>query len=65
MNGSFIKSAVLSIIFCLIFSQYLFAQSIEIVHANYKYTLGDSDTKSDAKKIAFNPNPQNYWVNIV
>ena len=25
----------------------------ETIHISYKYTLGDSDTKSDAKKIAF------------
>lgn len=35
------------------FSNILFAQSNETIYASYKYTLGDSDTKSDAKKIAF------------
>jgi len=53
MNGKFIHASVLSIIFCLFFSQSLFAQSKETIYASYKYTLGDSDTKSDAKKIAF------------
>lgn len=53
MNGNFIKAAVLSIVFCLFFSQSLFAQSKQTISASYKYTLGDSDTKSDAKKIAF------------
>jgi hypothetical protein len=53
MNDIFIKTAVFSIIFCLFFSQSLFAQSKETIRASYKYTLGDSDTKSDAKKIAF------------
>jgi len=53
MNQNFIHTIILSIIFALLLSQSIFAQSKEIIHANYKYTLGDSDTKSDAKKIAF------------
>lgn len=53
MNGNFIKTSVLVVMFCLVFSQYLYAQSKETIRASYKYTLGDSDTKSDAKKIAF------------
>jgi hypothetical protein len=53
MNGKFIHASVLGIIFCLFFSQSLFAESKETIYASYKYTLGDSDTKSDAKKIAF------------
>lgn len=53
MNGNFIKISVLIFVFCLLFSQFLYAQSKETIYASYKYTLGDSDTKSDAKKIAF------------
>lgn len=53
MNRNLIKASVLVIVLCLFFSQYLFAQSKETIHASYKYALGDSDTKSDAKKIAF------------
>lgn len=53
MNSNFIKAAVLCIISCLFFSQSLFAQPKQTISASYKYTLGDSDTKSDAKKIAF------------
>jgi DNA-binding transcriptional MerR regulator len=53
MNGNFIKKLSLIIIFCLLLSQPLLAQSKETIFASYKYTLGDSDTKSDAKKIAF------------
>ena len=53
MKDKLIHASVLSIIFCLFFSQTLFAQSKETIYASYKYTLGDSDTKSDAKKIAF------------
>ncbi len=53
MNSKFINASLLSIIFCLFFSQALFAESKETIYASYKYTLGDSDTKSDAKKIAF------------
>jgi hypothetical protein len=44
---------VILLICWLPFSEYLFAQSKEIIYARYKYTLGDSDTKNDAKKIAF------------
>jgi hypothetical protein len=53
MNGNFIKASVLVLIFCFFFSQSLFAQSKQTIFASYKYTLGDNDTKSDAKKIAF------------
>lgn len=53
MNRNFINISVMVIVFCLLFSQALFAQSKETIYASYKYTLGDSDTKSDAKKIAF------------
>jgi hypothetical protein len=53
MNRIFFKSSFIVIIFCLVFAQSLPAQSKETISASYKYTLGDSDTKSDAKKIAF------------
>jgi len=53
VNRNCINALVLVIISCLLFSGSLFAQSKQTVHASYKYTLGDSDTKSDAKKIAF------------
>lgn len=54
MSGNLTKMlSSLVFIFCLLLSQSLFAQSKETIFASYKYTLGDSDTKSDAKKIAF------------
>jgi multidrug efflux pump subunit AcrB len=53
MNQNFIHATILSFIFAFLFSQSLFAQSKETIYASYKYTLGDSDTKSDSKKIAF------------
>jgi hypothetical protein len=43
----------MAIVLCLFFCQSLIAQAKETIQASYKYTLGDSDTKSDAKKIAF------------
>ncbi len=53
MTRNYINASFLVIIFCLLFSEAIFAQSKETINASYKYTLGDSDTKSDAKKIAF------------
>lgn len=53
MYRIYINTSVMVIVLCFFFSQMLFAQSKETIHASYKYTLGDSDTKSDAKKIAF------------
>lgn len=45
--------AVLAIIGGYFLTPPVFAASKEVIYANYKYVLGDSDTKSDAKKIAF------------
>lgn len=53
MNGKFINAAIFAIIFGFLFTQTVFAASKETIYTTYKYVLGDNDTKSDAKKIAF------------
>ncbi|MDD2367640.1 MAG: hypothetical protein PHN84_15940 [Desulfuromonadaceae bacterium] len=55
MKLKFISTTVfaITIISGFIFTPAVFAASKETIYANYKYVLGDSDTKSDAKKIAF------------
>ena len=53
MNWIFFNAAGLAFILSLFFTQTVFAASKETIYASYKYALGDSDTKSDAKKIAF------------
>ena len=41
------------IFFISIFLSSVVLAKSEVVYANYKYTMGDNDTKNDAKKIAF------------
>lgn len=53
MNHNFINTIVFVILLFFLYPNIIFAQSNETIYASYKYTLGDSDTKSDAKKIAF------------
>jgi hypothetical protein len=51
--GDLFSTPILAIAFYLLILNPVFAQQSETIHASYKYTLGDNDTKSDAKKIAF------------
>lgn len=53
VNGKFINAAIFAIILGFLFMQMVFAASKETIYTTYKYVLGDNDTKSDAKKIAF------------
>ena len=53
VNLKFATAVVLATVWGLLFSNTGLATSKETIYASYKYALGDSDTKSDAKKIAF------------
>ena len=43
---------LLWVILCLLFPMY-FAEAGEIIYASHKYTMGDNDTKNDARRICF------------
>lgn len=53
MNQKFANALILAAVWGLLFAHTGLAASKETIYASYKYALGDSDTKSDAKKIAF------------
>jgi len=53
VNPKFANAVVLVTVLGLLFTNTGLAASKETIYASYKYALGDSDTKSDAKKIAF------------
>lgn len=53
MIWKFVSTILLATMLGLLFTHTVFAASKETIYASYKYALGDSDTKSDAKRIAF------------
>ena len=50
-KSSFIFLSVVSILICLVVS--VAYPASETIFASYKYTMGDNDTKNDAKRICF------------